>query len=81
MKELAGEPVQATLTAAPGNGQSFGGIKVTAENGWFCRQTLRHRGTSTRSTRKVSRASSICGRFSNRLRPRLRLCLKRHRAG
>jgi len=35
MKELAGEPVQATLTAAPGNGQSFGGIKVTAENGWF----------------------------------------------
>jgi len=35
MKELAGEPVRSTLTAAPGNGQSFGGIKVTAENGWF----------------------------------------------
>jgi phosphoglucomutase len=35
IKELAGEPVRATLTAAPGNGQSFGGIKVTAENGWF----------------------------------------------
>src|SRR6195256_569496 len=35
MKELAGEPVRATLTAAPGNGQSVGGIKVTAENGWF----------------------------------------------
>jgi phosphoglucomutase len=35
MKELAGEPVGATLTAAPGNGQSFGGIKVVAENGWF----------------------------------------------
>jgi phosphoglucomutase len=35
MKELAGELVRATLTAAPGNGQSFGGIKVTAENGWF----------------------------------------------
>jgi len=35
MKELAGEPVRTTLTAAPGNGQSFGGIKVTAENGWF----------------------------------------------
>jgi len=35
MRELAGEPVRATLTAAPGNGQSFGGIKVTAENGWF----------------------------------------------
>jgi phosphoglucomutase len=35
MKELAGEPVRATLTAAPGNGQSFGGIKVTSESGWF----------------------------------------------
>jgi phosphoglucomutase len=35
MKELAGEPVRATLTAAPGNGQSFGGIKVTSDSGWF----------------------------------------------
>jgi phosphoglucomutase len=35
MAELAGEPVRAVLTAAPGNGQSFGGIKVTAESGWF----------------------------------------------
>ncbi|HZE52269.1 MAG TPA: phosphoglucomutase (alpha-D-glucose-1,6-bisphosphate-dependent) [Bradyrhizobium sp.] len=35
MKELAGEPVRATLTAAPGNGQPFGGIKVTSDNGWF----------------------------------------------
>jgi phosphoglucomutase len=35
MTELAGEPVTATLTAAPGNGQSFGGIKVVADSGWF----------------------------------------------
>jgi phosphoglucomutase len=35
MKQLAGEPITAILTAAPGNGQSFGGIKVTAKNGWF----------------------------------------------
>jgi phosphoglucomutase len=35
MKELAGEPIRAQLTAAPGNGQAFGGIKVIAENGWF----------------------------------------------
>src|ERR1700674_5387797 len=35
MKELAGEPVRATLTAAPGNGPSLGGIKVVADNGWF----------------------------------------------
>jgi phosphoglucomutase len=33
--ELAGEPVRSTLTAAPGNGQSFGGIKVSTDNGWF----------------------------------------------
>ena len=33
--DLAGEPVQAVLTSAPGNGQSFGGIKVTSDSGWF----------------------------------------------
>jgi phosphoglucomutase len=35
LTELAGEPVTAALTTAPGNGVSFGGIKVIAENGWF----------------------------------------------
>jgi phosphoglucomutase len=35
IKELAGDAVTATLTAAPGNGQSFGGVKVTTTNGWF----------------------------------------------
>jgi phosphoglucomutase len=35
MTELAGEPIRAKLTAAPGNGLPFGGIKVIAENGWF----------------------------------------------
>jgi phosphoglucomutase len=35
MAELAGEPVRAAITAAPGNGQPFGGIKVTADSGWF----------------------------------------------
>jgi len=35
IKELAGEPVRAALTAAPGNGQPFGGIKVSTDNGWF----------------------------------------------
>jgi phosphoglucomutase len=35
MMELAGEPIRAKLTAAPGNGVPFGGIKVIAENGWF----------------------------------------------
>src|SRR6202051_4745396 len=35
MTELGGEPVRAALTAAPGNGQSFGGIKVSTDSGWF----------------------------------------------
>jgi phosphoglucomutase len=35
MRALGGEPVRATLTVAPGNGASFGGIKVIADNGWF----------------------------------------------
>ena len=35
MKELAGEPVRSTVTAAPGNGQPFGGIKVSSDSGWF----------------------------------------------
>lgn len=35
IKELAGDPVRATRTKAPGNGQSFGGIKVETEMGWF----------------------------------------------
>jgi phosphoglucomutase len=35
VKELAGEPVRAVRTKAPGNDQSFGGIKVETESGWF----------------------------------------------
>ncbi|MYU06966.1 alpha-D-glucose phosphate-specific phosphoglucomutase [Streptomyces sp. SID8366] len=32
---LAGEPVGAVLTEAPGNGAAIGGIKVSTENAWF----------------------------------------------
>ncbi len=35
MTELAGEPIRAKLTTAPGNGAPFGGIKVVTDNGWF----------------------------------------------
>jgi phosphoglucomutase len=35
MTELAGDPVTSVLTTAPGNGQSFGGIKVVTANAWF----------------------------------------------
>ena len=33
--ELAGEPITAKLTEAPGNGAKIGGLKVTTENAWF----------------------------------------------
>jgi phosphoglucomutase len=33
--ELAGEPIVAKLTTAPGNGAPLGGLKVTTANAWF----------------------------------------------
>jgi phosphoglucomutase len=33
--DLAGEPITAKLTRAPGNGAPIGGLKVVAESGWF----------------------------------------------
>ena len=32
---LAGEPITAKLTQAPGNGAAIGGLKVVAASGWF----------------------------------------------
>ncbi len=32
---LAGDPILARLTRAPGNGEPIGGLKVTTANGWF----------------------------------------------
>lgn len=33
--QMAGEPIVAKLTKAPGNGAAIGGLKVVTENGWF----------------------------------------------
>jgi len=33
--ELAGEPITAKLTRAPGNNEPIGGLKVVTANGWF----------------------------------------------
>jgi len=33
--ELAGDPITAVLTTAPGNGASIGGLKVQTEHAWF----------------------------------------------
>jgi phosphoglucomutase len=34
-KALAGDPITAKLTSAPGNGAPIGGLKVVTDNGWF----------------------------------------------
>lgn len=34
-RELAGEPIIAKLTRAPGNGADIGGLKVVTRSGWF----------------------------------------------
>jgi len=34
-ESLAGEPITARLTTAPGNGAKIGGLKVTTESAWF----------------------------------------------
>jgi phosphoglucomutase len=41
---LAGEPITAKLTRAPGNGAPIGGLKVVTRNGWFA---ARPSGTET----------------------------------
>jgi phosphoglucomutase len=34
-KELAGDPIESMLTAAPSNGAALGGLKVATARGWF----------------------------------------------
>ena len=35
VSELAGDPIEALLTTAPGNGAPIGGLKVVTAHGWF----------------------------------------------
>ena len=68
MSELAGEPVRAALTAAPGNGQSFGGIKVITDMDGSRRGRPAPR-RSTRSTRRAFAARLTCGKSSRMRSP------------
>jgi hypothetical protein len=52
---LAGEPILAKLTKAPGNDAAIGGLKVVTENGWFAARPPAP-SPSTRSTWRASRA-------------------------
>ena len=53
--ELAGDPIRARLTAAPGNGAPIGGLKVITRNGWFAA-----RPSGTEAVYKLY-AESFCG--------------------
>jgi phosphoglucomutase len=52
---MAGEPITAKLTKAPGNGASIGGLKVATANGWFAA-----RPSGTENIYKIY-AESFCG--------------------
>ena len=41
--DLAGEPITAKLTKAPGNQAPIGGLKVVAKSGWFAARPSGHR--------------------------------------
>jgi phosphoglucomutase len=53
--ELAGEPITAKLTKAPGNDAAIGGLKVTTESAWFAA-----RPSGTEDVYKIY-AESFCG--------------------
>jgi len=54
---LAGEPITAKLTRAPGNNAAIGGLKVIAANGWFAA-----RPSGTENIYKVYAESFLDGR-------------------
>ena len=55
-KELAGEPIEAILTNAPGDGNPIGGLKVTTKNGWFAA-----RPSGTENIYKIYAESFVSG--------------------
>lgn len=59
---LAGDPITARLTRAPGNNAAIGGLKVTTENGWFAA-----RPSGTEEIYKIYAESFIDEAHLNRL--------------
>ena len=59
--ELAGEPITAKLTTAPGNGAPLGGLKVTTANALVRRAAVGHRGRLQDLRRIVQRARASGG--------------------
>jgi len=68
MKELAGEPVRAIRTKAPGNDEAFGGIK--SRQIWVgLPRDHPEQKTFIRFTRKASAAKVTCSKFRARPKP------------
>jgi phosphoglucomutase len=60
--EMAGSPILAKLTRAPGNGAAVGGLKVTTKDGWFAA-----RPSGTESIYKLYAESSVSPAHLDRL--------------
>jgi phosphoglucomutase len=54
--QMAGEPITARLTEAPGNGAAIGGLKVATANGWFAA-----RPSGTENIYKIYAESFVSG--------------------
>jgi hypothetical protein len=66
---LAGEPIRAKLTKAPGNGAAIGGLKVTTEKTAGSPRGRRAPRTSTRSTPRASAGTRDGAQAAHVLRP------------
>jgi phosphoglucomutase len=60
--ELAGDPIVARLTRAPGNGEPIGGLKVVTERGWFAA-----RPSGTEAVTKLYAESFVDDRHLDRI--------------
>ena len=69
--ELAGEPITARLTEAPGNGAAIGGLKVTTESALVRRPAVGHRGRLQDLRRELPRAGPPGAGAGRRPRGRL----------
>ena len=74
--ELAGEPIVSRLTKAPGNGEAFGGVKVTTENGWFAA-----RPSGTENVYKIYAESFSGGEHLKRIQAEAREIVSKAIAG
>ncbi|HEU0083114.1 MAG TPA: phosphoglucomutase, alpha-D-glucose phosphate-specific, partial [Bradyrhizobium sp.] len=72
MKELAGDPVRSALTAAAGNNQPFGGIKVATDRGWFAA-----RPSGTEDVAKIYAESFVSGDHLRRIQSEAQAAIAR----